>query len=418
MKHVVLVIGAGIIGTYCAIQIARNDSQAQIRILDRDPGSYDNASCGNMGGFATCEVQPLATLHTLMRTPALMLNPLSALTIRPTKIPSFSRWALGFVRAALTPGHYQKVVNAQSTLMERAYQAHLDVIGETELVRLLSDEGAICLYRKQASLTYDWQTRWKLFRERGEGCRILESDELYARLPTLNRSLQYAVHIPSIRYWKEPAALLRGLHNMARSHGIVIEQGGVQSLGFEHDQPASAQTTDGNMFHFDHLVVTAGAWSGPLCEQLGDRVPLTTERGYSTTIATETEIKNLLLFKDDEFVAAPMNSGLRLGGTVELAGLDAPPNYKRTALLAKQLGGYFPSIDTSKRTDWMGHRPSLPDTLPVIGLSPSHANVVYAFGHGHVGMTQAAITGRLVSQLLMQETPELDLKPFSISRFS
>ena len=185
---------------------------------------------------------------------------------------------------------------------------------------------------------------------------------------------------------------------MARSAGIEIERGDVLSLGFENNKPASVQTSDGNVLRFNRLIVAAGAWSGTLCEQLGDTVPLSTERGYSTTIATDAVINNLILFKDDEFVATPMNSGLRIGGTVELAGLEAPPNYKRTALLAKQLGTYFPSIETKERTDWMGHRPSLPDTLPVIGQSPSHANVIYAFGHGHVGMTQAAITGILVSQ--------------------
>ena len=418
MKEDVLIIGAGIIGTYCAIQIALNKGNAKIHILDRNPASFDNASCGNMGGFAVCEVQPLATLRTLLRTPALMLKPLSPLTIRPSKIPSFSRWAFGFVRAALTPGHYQNVVRAQSTLMERAYQAHLDVIGNTDLVKLLSDEGTICLYRKQRSMTYDWNTRWKLFRDRGEDCRVLEPDELHARLPSLDRSLEHAVHIPSIKYWKEPASLLQGLHDMARKHGIVIDQGDVLSLGFEDNKPTSALTSDGKAVRFDRLIITAGAWSGPLCEQLGDTVPLSTERGYSTTITTEAAIKNLILFKDDDFVATPMNSGLRLGGTVELAGLEAPPNYKRTALLARQLGNYFPSVNTSDRTDWMGHRPSLPDTLPVISPSPSHANVIYAFGHGHVGVTQAAITGRLVSQIVAGETPEIDLEPFSISRFS
>lgn len=418
MTNNILIVGGGIIGTYCAIQIARDNPDARIRLLDRDPLAYDNASCGNMGGFAVCEVQPLATVHTLLRTPKLMLNPLSALTIRPTKIPSFSRWALGFVRAAVTPGHYQKVVRAQSTLMEHAYQAHLDVIGDTDLVKLLSDEGTICLYRKEQTLAYDWNTRWKLFRERGEDCRILDPDELHARLPTLDKGLQHAVYIPSIKYWKEPASLLAGLHGLARGLGIVIEQGDVRTLVFDDDKPVSVQTSDGEVIGFDSLVIAAGAWSGPLCEQLGDTVPLSTERGYSTTITTDAVINNLILFKDDEFVATPMNSGLRLGGTVELAGLEAPPNYRRTALLARQLGTYFPDIETGERTDWMGHRPSLPDTMPVIGQSPTHANVIYAYGHGHVGVTQSAITGKLVSQVAAGVEPEIDLTPFSISRFS
>ena len=418
MTNNILIVGGGIIGTYCAIQIARSDHDVQVRMLDRDPQAYDSASCGNMGGFAVSEVQPLATLSTLMQAPLMMLNPLSTLTIRASKIPSFSRWAVGFVRAAMTPGHYEKVIKAQSTLMERAYKAHLDVIGDTELVRLLSDEGTICLYRKEKTLTQDWNTRWKLFRDRGEDCRVLTANDLHDRLPTLDKRMQHAVYIPSIKYWKEPASLLEGLHDLARSLGVVIEQGDVQSLGFENNKPSSAHTRDGLVFNFDQIVVAAGAWSGSLCEQLGDRVPLSTERGYSTTITTNAEIKNLILFKDDEFVATPMNSGLRLGGTVELAGLEAPPNYNRTALLAKQLLTYFPDIKTEERTDWMGHRPSLPDTMPVIGQSPTHTNVIYAYGHGHVGVTQSAITGKLVSQIAMGVDPEIDLAPFSISRFS
>ena len=315
-------------------------------------------------------------------------------------------------------GTKEKKKNKKIKQGERAYQAHLDVIGDTELVRLLSDEGTICLYRNEKTLIQDWNTRWKLFRERGEHCQILAASDLYTRLPTLSRQIQHAVYIPSIKYWKEPASLLEGLHDLARSLGVMIEQGEVQSISFENNKPASAHTSDGEVVSFDQIVVAAGAWSGPLSEQLGDTVPLSTERGYSTTIKTDADIKNLILFKDDEFVATPMNSGLRLGGTVELAGLEAPPNYNRTALLAKQLLTYFPDIKTEERTDWMGHRPSLPDTMPVIGQSPTHANVIYAYGHGHVGVTQSAVTGKLVSQIAAGVAPEIDITPFSIGRFS
>jgi D-amino-acid dehydrogenase len=418
MTDDVLIVGGGIIGTYCAIQIARTQKDLTIRILDRDPHSYDGASCGNMGGFVTCEVQPLATLRNLLRSPLMMLNPLAPLTIRLRNLSSFSDWAFGFVRAALTPGHYQRVVNAQSTLMERAHQAHLDVIGGSDLTGLLSDEGTICLYRRQRTLEHDWRTRWKLFRERGEVCHKLDLEALRIRFPDLDPQIRHAVHVPSVRYWREPACLLEGLHQMARSMGVTIEQGEARQIEFENDKPVSLCRNDGKSTPFHRLSVAAGAWSGYLCGQLGDRIPVNTERGYSTTINTRSAIKNLILFPDDDFVATPMNSGLRLGGTLELAGLEAPPNYRRTALLAKQLRSYFPSISTQPRTDWMGHRPSLPDTLPVIGQSPSHDNVVYAFGHGHVGMTQSAITGKLVSQIVAGQDADIDLAPFMPSRFS
>lgn len=418
MTEDIVIVGGGIIGTYCAIQIARNSSNKRIRIIDRNPEDHDGASSGNLGGFAVCEVQPLATLRNLLRAPSMMVNPLAPLTIRLGRLPEYSAWARRFVIAALTPGHFQRVVHAQSTLMERAYQSHFEVIGDSDLVQLISHEGTICVYRKARTMNRDWQGRWRLFRDRGEDCRRLEYDELHDRLPSLHRAFEHGVYIPSIKFWREPVDFLMGLHKMARDAGISIDRGEVRSIEFSGDTPTAVRADGGASYRFDQLVVCAGAWSGSLCQQLGDAVPVNTERGYSTTLKTATDINNLILFPDDDFVATPMNSGLRLGGTVELAGLKAPPNFRRTELLARQLQVYFPSISTTDRSDWMGHRPSLPDTLPVIGRSPGHANVIYAFGHGHVGMTQSAITGKLVSQVLADTEPEVDLKPFSISRFS
>jgi len=414
----ILVIGAGIIGIHCALQQQKRRPDAAILVIDRSPFSYDGASSGNMAGFATCEVQPLATLANVARGVSWMMNPLAPFTLRPSSLPILIPWLRGFVKAAMTPGHFAHVVAAQESLMSRAYDAHIDVIGDTPLRTLISTQGALALYKSPQRLQRDWNNRWRLFRARGEACHKLGGAELKQKLPDLDSRIEYAIHIPSIRYWTDPAILLAGLHDLARRRGIDIRIGDISKIELQEDNSSSVWLNEGESIGFDKLVIAAGAWSKSLCQFIGDKVPLDTERGYATTLsAAGVSIHHLLLFPDDEFVATPLTAGLRLGGTVELAGLEAPPNYQRTDLLARKIKDYFPSINTSVRKSWMGHRPSTPDGLPVIGVSPRASNVFYAFGHGHVGMTQSAITGKLIAQMLCKEPPEVDIAPFNIGRF-
>ncbi|HNP35936.1 MAG TPA: FAD-binding oxidoreductase [Woeseiaceae bacterium] len=417
MKYAI--VGAGIVGTHCALQIRAQQPDAEIIIVDRSPYSYSGASSGNMGGFATCEVQPLATPANLLRGIGWMLNPLAPFTLRPKSIPELRPWLARFIRSALTPGHATQVIRAQQALMDRATEAHFDALGGSELANLISDEGALFVYKSARRMRRDWNQRWRLFRERGEICEQLSALELHERLPGLSSAIEHGIYVPAIRQWKSPASLLAGLHRMLHDRDITVRTASVQGVVRRGGLAQRVVLEGGEELEFDCLTVAAGAWSAALCASVGDVVPLASERGYSTTLQhPNVSIANLLLFPDDEFVAAPMAEGLRLGGTVELARLGDPPNFKRTDLLAKTMRSYFPDIDTSVRDEWMGHRPSVPDGLPVIGRSPTCGNVCYAFGHGHVGVTQSAITGRLVAQLWSGQTTDIDLKPYSISRFS
>ncbi len=414
----IVVVGAGSLGTQCALGLRALLPEAAITVLDRNPDAYDNASSGNMGGFATCEVQPLARPANLMRALAWAVDPLAPFTLRLRYVADYLPWAYGFIKAALTPGHFSHVVSAQKALMMGAYQAHLDVIAQTPLRDLISEDGAVCIYRTPARMQRDWDSRWRLFRDRGEPCEILSRADLQQKLPDLDPRFQQAVYLPSIRHWKSPAALLRGLHAILRERQVTIQAGEVTGITTENGKVTRIQLADGTEVPCDFLVIAAGVWSRPLCASLGDKVPLDTERGYATTLPNDaSRIRNLLLFPDDEFVATPMLEGLRIGGTVELAGLQAPPNFRRTSMLVHMMKHYFPDIDPSNRTDWMGFRPSIPDGLPVIGGSPSVANAFYAFGHGHVGVTQSAITGRLLAQSLCGQPTDVNLMPFSIARF-
>jgi D-amino-acid dehydrogenase len=166
-------------------------------------------------------------------------------------------------------------------------------------------------------------------------------------------------------------------------------------------------------------VVAAGAWSMPLAASLGDAIPLDTERGYNVTLPSgRLGLSRPVMFEGEGFVATPLASGDRVGGSVEFAGLSAPPNFARVDAILKRLARFMPEADLSGGTRWMGFRPSIPDSLPVIGTAPGEPRIVYAFGHGHYGLTQAAASAEIVADLLAGRTPAIDLSPYSPRRFA
>jgi D-amino-acid dehydrogenase len=166
------------------------------------------------------------------------------------------------------------------------------------------------------------------------------------------------------------------------------------------------------------VVVAAGAWSRRLTDPLGDHVPLETERGYNTTLPLGSfDLRRQIIFGGHGFVVTPLTTGLRVGGAVELGGLDLPPNFARSEAMLRKAMRFLPGLSPEGGQQWMGFRPSLPDSLPVIGPSRASARIIYAFGHGHLGLTQSAGTGRLVADLVSGPAPAIDLAPFRPGRF-
>jgi D-amino-acid dehydrogenase len=276
------------------------------------------------------------------------------------------------------------------------------------------------VYRSFESLNKD-QAAWDLRRENGVEIDEFDADELRQLEPALSRDYVRGLLVRENGHTSNPLALVQRLVEHFRRSGGELKH--ARARGFRLDgQRLAAIETDSGDLAADAAVVCAGAYSKPLAAVLGDKVPLETERGYHLMIRDpETMPRIPIADADGKFVATPMDTGLRFAGTVELAGLDAPPDWRRAHILLDQGRKMLPGLPASHPEEqisvWMGHRPSLPDSLPVLGPSRATPDVIYAFGHGHVGMTSAPMTGKIVADLVAGRRPSIDITPFDVGRF-
>jgi D-amino-acid dehydrogenase len=237
--------------------------------------------------------------------------------------------------------------------------------------------------------------------------------------PALSPAFTHGVLLPEHGYLSNPYRLVRTLAQQFVADGGRIEQAAVRALrGTQAAGRVTVTLDDGRELAAARVVVAAGAWSSALLAPLGIRIPLETQRGYQVTIADAgVQPRMPITVSEDKYYATPMEDGLRVAGTVEFAGLNAPPQYRRARKLLEQVQQVYPGIRTARFTEWMGHRPCLPDTLPAIGSPRGHAGLMLAFGHGHNGMTSGPVTGRLVADLMASRRPFIDPAPYSPDRF-
>ena len=281
--------------------------------------------------------------------------------------------------------------------------------------------GHLYVYRSADSLGKD-HFAWELRPENGVEIDEFDADELRQLEPALSRDYVRGVLVRENGHTSNPLKLVaRLLEHFLCSSGEIVH---ARAHGFRIDgrRLAAIQTHSGD-YMADAAIVCAGAYSKPLAAALGDRVPLETERGYHLMIADPEVVPRIpTADADGKFVATPMATGLRFAGTVELAGLAAPPDWRRAHILLaqgrKMLPGLAASHPEERISVWMGHRPSLPDSLPVLGPSRTTPDVVYAFGHGHAGMTAAPMTGKVVADLVAGRLPSIDIASFAAGRFS
>ncbi len=408
----IIVIGAGIVGVTAALALQADGHR--VRIIDRK-GVAAETSRGNAGAFAFAEVEPLATPGIMRKAPKWLLDPLGPLSMRPAYALQILPWMLHFWRATAASRH-AAAITAQCGLMKLSSQALERLIARVSGEGLMRREGQLQVYEGGARFDAA-RPAWDLRRRHGIAFDLLESPGAIAEIqPGLSPRFTHAGFTPDWVNTVDPALWTEHLAHAFVTAGGVIERTEVRDL--TPREGAVAVVTGAGTRLADQVVVAAGAWSHQIARMIGDRIPLETERGYNTTFPTASfDLRTHLTFSDHGFVVSKIGDGLRIGGAVELGGLKLPPNYRRAEILVRKAAGFLPGFDPAGGTQWMGFRPSLPDSLPVIARAPGAERVIYAFGHGHLGLTQSAGTAELVAALAMRRDPAIPLAPFDRRRF-
>ena len=347
--------------------------------------------------------------------PKWLADPLGPLSIPPAYLPKLLPWLLRFWRAG-SADRYETSLAAQAGLMKLAEAEWMGLMDRSGTRSMLREDGSIELYESDAEFRASlpgWDARERF----GIGYRHVEGEELAMLQPGLSKQFVRGTFVPGWKTVSDPKDLGKAVWRHAEAKGAEFVEGDV-GLVMPSKGRIAIQLKHGRTIVAKKLVIAAGAWSHLLARQLGDRIPLETERGYNTTLPKSAfDLKRMLIFSGHGFVITPLENGIRVGGAVELGGLNRPPDFRRSKAMLEKAKRFLPGLDTSGGREWMGFRPSLPDSLPVIGRSETQPNVFYAFGHGHLGLTQSAATGRLIRDLVLGQTPPLDLSPFSAQRF-
>jgi D-amino-acid dehydrogenase len=384
-----------------------------VTVVDRDPEG-DKASFGNAGGIGISEVVPAAVPGVFWRVPGWLLDPLGPLALRPSHAPRLIPWLWRFSRSA-APREVARISAALAALNLRVYDDLVPMLAATGLSGELARKGALSVYESEAGYRRDG-AEWALKRSLGIETQEISGEEARRIEPALGPIVQRAILTPQWGHVSDPKRIVDGLRHWLQANGVAFLRGEASALAASGTP--SVTLADGRTLSAPKIVVAAGAWSGALARGIGDRVLLESERGYNTTLpAPGVSLGQEVIFAERKFTATPLSCGLRIGGAAEFAGLKAPPNYRRSRALVRLARLYLPGLETAGGTEWMGHRPATPDGLPVISASPRHPDILYAFGHGHVGLTQSATTGRLVADLVRGRAPVVDMGPYSIARF-
>ena len=408
----IAVLGAGIVG--CAIAHALLDEGHEVLLIDRT-GPASGTSQGNAGWIAHVDILPLASPKVWRHLPRWLLDPLGPLSIRPAYAHRLAPWLLRFV-AASTPARIEagtQAVAALNGLALPAWERRLAALG---LSGHLHRRGQLYVWSKPGNFA----AAAALFaRQRALGIPVQELNgaEVRALEPALTSSVAGGALYETGCHVSDPRVLTLALAEAALARQARPALAQVERI--EADAGGVILHGSGASIHAELAVLAAGAWAKPLAASAGDRVPLDTERGYNATFPPgRLGLTRPVAFDGEGFVATPLDSGDRVGGSVEFAGLHAPANMARVDAILGRLRRFLPDADLSGGTRWMGFRPSLPDSLPVIGWASGNRRVIHAFGHAHHGLTQAAATAELVAALVAGRTPAISLHPFRPGRFT
>jgi len=409
----VAIIGAGIVGLATAHALLDRGHEV---VLIEPGGKQGRPTDGNAGWIAHTDVMPLASPKAWRNLPRWLMDPLGPLTIRPGYLPHLAPWLARFLLAS-SPARIKASIGAIRSINAESLPAWKGLLASLSLSGHLRENGILSVWRHQGDF-HRSQDIVERQRSLGIEAEALSPGALAGLEPAL-RSVEAAVLYPDACHVSDPAVLAADLLRVALERGVIPVAAHASRIE-PQDRAVRVHTEGaGPAMAADKVIVSAGIWSRALAAQLGDRIPLDTERGYNATYPKDTfGICRPIMFEGEGFVATPLDSGDRVGGAVEFAGLDAPPNHRRTDAMVQRLTRFLPHLQSEPAAKrWMGFRPSIPDSLPVIGPAGRDGRVIYAFGHGHYGLTQAAVTAQMVAGMIEGRQGPVGASAFSAQRF-
>ncbi|MCJ2090910.1 FAD-dependent oxidoreductase [Methylobacterium sp. J-072] len=412
-ENTAIVLGAGVVGLSTALYLRR--AGRDVTVIDPLPPG-GGASYGNAGMISADTASPIAMPGMLRQVPGWLRDKKGPLVVHPSYLPTALPWLMRWIKE----GRIDRVLaisDALRALHKDAFACWQDLIGPQAFGELVRRTGQIQVWDgegESAGARVERQIRER----HGIEAQVLGADDLQQMVPGISRAVRRALLVPGNGYTVSPARLVGALAERLRGEGGTIVAERALKLIPREGGGFTVWTNVANRAGAD-VVVAGGAWSKALLDPLGVRVPLETERGYHAMLPTPSiEPRYTISYKSRGFGVTPMEGGLRAAGTVEFAGLDAPPDETRARILAEHARALFPGLTHGEPQLWLGFRPSLPDTLPVLGPVPQQPGLHLAFGHGHYGMTAGPPSGRLVATLMAQRAAPIDPAPYAVGRFA
>jgi len=406
------VIGAGIQGVCISLCLIKKGFE--VTLIDREDPGKESASYGNAGHFSPYASVPVNRPDILFDVPAMLLSSTGPLALKWNYVPKMIPWFIKFIKNCSKKNmlHTTKYMHQILDLALPAYDELFEDINVSELVE---SKGIIYFWTNKDLKSRELEINMR--KELGVKQQLLTPHEIHDLEPHIKQIYHGGVLYPNARHTRNPKKVLLKLFDLFIKKGGHFEKQNVQSISFTTDNKPVIKTNL-NFYNFDKAVIACGAFSKKITDQLGEKIPLDTERGYHVHFKGHDHLLTRpVIFLNRGFGITPMEQGLRVVGTVEFGGLDNPVSKKRILNLVNNAKYLFPEL-TEHHDEWLGFRPTLPDFLPVMGPSKNYKNLFYSFGHHHLGWTLGAISGKIVSGMIAGENTNLDLSAYNSTRFS
>ena len=411
-KSSVGVIGAGIQGVCISLCLIKKGFN--VTLIDKDDPGKKSASYGNAGHFSPYASVPMNRPDILADVPSMLLNSTGPLALKWNYVPKMLPWFLQFIKNC-SKKKMMHTAKYMHQILDLALPAYDELFEDIDVSSLVENKGILYFWTNKDLKSRELEI--KIRNELGVKQQILTPHEIHDLEPHIKKIYHGGALYSNARHARNPKKILLKLFDQFIKKGGEFKKQNVQTITFKSDNKPIIKT-DTNSYNFDKAVIACGAFSKKFTDQLGEKIPLDTERGYHVHFKGHDHLLSRpVIFLNRGFGITPMEQGLRVVGTVEFGGLNNPPSKKRISNLVNNAKYLFPELK-EHQDEWLGFRPTLPDFLPVLGSSKNHKNLFYSFGHHHLGWTLGAISGKIISGMIAEENTNLNLSAYNPQRFN